>query len=91
MRNVFWLTDFWLTDEQIPPILLAGGLVFAVGNAANAATRRMGGALVTAGAVIVVGQTEAGSVAFRMIFAILILGGLVKALLSLPITTRPRR
>jgi MFS family permease len=63
---------------------------FGAGNAANAAMRQVGGAVGAAGAVLLVGQVGAAHSAFQAMYALLILGGLATAALSLPIDTKPR-
>lgn len=63
---------------------------FGVGNAANSAVRQIGGALGAAGAVLLVGEAGAALAQFQMLDVVMGVGGLVTALLSLPIDTRPK-
>lgn len=63
---------------------------FGAGNAANSAIRQVGAALGAAAAVMLAGATGAGLEAFRIVFVLLVVGGIATAVLSLPIDTRPR-
>lgn len=63
---------------------------FGVGNAANAAMRQVGGSIGAAGTILLVGQVDAGMSQFQSMYAILLIGGLLTAVLSLKIDTRPR-
>ncbi len=63
---------------------------FGAGNAANAAFRQVGSAFGAAGVVLLAGHAEAGLAEFDTVFKLLIVGGLLTALLCLPVDTRPR-
>ena len=94
-----WLPGQLLSGVAVGLVLpaLSGAAVarlapgrFGVGNAANAAIRQIGGALGAAGAVLLVGEVGVGLSAFQFMYALLAAGGVLTALLSLPIDTRPR-
>jgi EmrB/QacA subfamily drug resistance transporter len=66
-------------------------LRFGVGSAVNLSIRQMGSVFGVALVVVLLGNAfdSAAMAAFKMYFAVLIVGGLATALLSLPIDTRP--
>jgi EmrB/QacA subfamily drug resistance transporter len=62
---------------------------FGVGSALNLAIRQLGSALGVALSISLVGMS-AGLEGFRHVYLLLVAGGLATAVLSLPISTRPR-